>query len=356
MPSPKRVVNEAQQPKVSARDKLLSKAGKKSETAANKKSERPIINLGDAQTRDIATAVDRLTACVHMKKAVDGHEKAARRIVMPFGQHKTLELWIKNGNRTENIKLQTPAGASFILQAKDTITGVRGVRLPKNEDGEPIDVETHLGNHNVPAQLITRLMEEGEFVDEQVMTIPMVKLEKENKPLADRLIELIVAANDGGVTTKDGKKIKFTDEELSQLVEGAHDVTVKEGFLDRIVPHVRNAISGDEQQIVALSAVLDAIPPQWAVGSATQGINEKEIIGTILHKEPEQVTTPQAPVDHAAGNYTLRVTGLNIEIIRNSDKKPLATKKCKDGGHLENTIKKWQREPTALAEYISNNV
>jgi len=243
---------------------------------------------------------------------------------------------------------------------KDTLTGARGFRVPKDDQGTPIDIEQHLTNHGISTALIAKLQKEGEFVDVETMTIPMAKLEKENRTLADRLIDLIVAANEGGVTTKDGKKIKFSDDEMKSLVESAHDVTIKEGFLDRIVGHVAALASGEDAQVEMLDGILSAVPPQWAVGSVNPGLKEDVMVRTLLHDKPPEPEVPVSAVpvkavEHDATKYTLRVEGLKITVIRKSDNKELATKTCKDVGHAVNTVKKWQREPDALAGFIAEN-
>lgn len=349
---------------LSARDKLLKKAGTAApKPAAGKKKNRGAIIVGDTpETRIVGDAVDRLTAAVHVKKSVEGHEKAARAVVLPYVKRETLRLWVQQGGKAENPQVSTPTGSHFIMQVKDTLTGLRGFRVPKDETGQPIDVEQHLQNHGVSQELIERLKEAGEFVDQEVMTIPMARLEKENRDLADRLINLIVAANDGGVSTKDGKKIKFSDDEMGKLVEVAHDVTIKEGFLDRVVQHCATISREEDAQLELLDSILTAIPPQWAVGSVNPGLKEDVMVKTLLHSDPPEPAeapapkVPPKPVDHDAASYTLRVEGLKITVIRKKDDKELATKVCKDSGHVANTVKKWQREPDTLNAFITENL
>jgi hypothetical protein len=286
-------------------------------------------------------------------------------VLTPFCQRTTLREWIRNGVKTENIEFRTAAGASYIYQVKDTLSSeFRGFRLPK-KDGVPVDVETHLRNHGVPAELITRLVQEKEFVDKDVMVIPMAKLEKEKPALAERLITLILAASasEGGVKTKNGKgeTIKFTDDELAELVESAHDVTIQKDFLDRIVGHVRAVVKDNEEDAVeALEKVMAAIPPQWAYGSVKPGLNAESVIRELVTEsdddENEKAKKPEPKTEEFdTPKYTLRATGLEVEVIRKKDNKSMGKKTCDDAGHLRNTIKKWQNDANNLDAFVAEN-
>lgn len=350
----------------SARSKLFKKAGKKEAAKAAKKDDRPVVSLEG----EMASALDRYTASDKVVKAMKGHQGASKDQFLPFGKQKTFEEWIAHGGQTENIKFQTRGGASIILQVKDVLTGARrGFRVPKDEDGEPMDVKEHLRRHGVADALIERLVGNEEFVDTETMFIPMAKLEKDHPDLAERLINLIVAANEGGVTTKGGKKIKFSDEEMEHLVEAAHDVTVQAGFLGRIVPHVKAVSEDRTQQVEMLSAVLTAIPPDWAMGSVQPGLNQEEVLrsmmvesGTGDERTAAAVATatppPAPPSEHvvANGKYTLRVNDLQVTVIRNTDQRELAKKQCEDAGHVRNTIRQWREDSAALSAFISENV
>lgn len=342
---------------MSAREKLLGKAGKAAPKATAATKNRDLITVGDSpETRVIAQAVDRLTTLAKNVKVLQGHERAARAIAVPYLQGLVLDNWLDLGTKGENPKIQTPSGASFILQCKDTLSGARGWRLPKGDDGEPVDIKQHLINHGVSARLVDRLIEEEEFVDQQLMTIPIDKLEKENRPLSERLMEMIIAANEGGVKLPSGKTVKFSDAELSQLVETVHDVKMKENFLSRIVGHVKAVAEHEEEQKEFLQGILNAVPPQWAVSSVNPGMNEETVLREVI-REPAPVASPASaePKDHDAGPFTIRQEGFVLTVIRKTDNKKMATKKCKDGDHVENTIKKWQREPASLTGFISEN-
>ena len=170
----------------SARDRLLAKSGKKAEpTTASKKDDRPVVQL-EGNTAD---AVERYTAFDNARKTMEGQEKASRSLLMPVSQQKTIQFWIEQGRRSENIKFTTPAGSSYICQVKDTLSSAnRGFRVPKGKDGESIDVETHLLNHGVPVALTKRLIEEKEFVEKNVMSIQIAKLEESKPELAEKLM------------------------------------------------------------------------------------------------------------------------------------------------------------------------
>ena len=350
MPKPKITV---EQP-MSAKDRLLAKAKKTTPSAAKKKA-REIISLDNPEDKVIADAVDRLTAAVHARKAIEGHEKAAKAVVLPHVRSLILQDWIEQGRKTDNPRVQTPSGSSFILQCKDTLTGVRGFRVPKDDSGTPVDFRQHLESAGLPPNLIEEIS--SEFKDELVLSINMVKLEKEHASLAEKLMSLIAEAGAGGVTTTDGKKIKFSDDDMEKILDQNHDVTVEEGFLERSVTHCKAVAENQEEATDLLSKLLYAVPPQWAVGQANC-LKPEEGIVKMLREEPKVVAPTGPPVDHETPDqkYTLRMEGYDVKIIRNSDKKELAKKTCKDAMHTANTVNKWMREPDSLSGFISENV
>jgi hypothetical protein len=290
---------------MSAREKLLGKAGKAAPKTTAATKNRDVIMVGDdPETKVIAQAVDRLTTLAKNVKVLQGHEKANRAIVLPFLQQRVREAWLELGMKGENPKIQTPSGSSFILQCKDTLSGTRGWRLPKGDDGEPVDIKQHLVNHGVSAKLVDRLIAEEEFVDQQLMTIPIDKLEKDNRPLAERLMDMIVAANEGGVKLPNGKTVKFTDAEMAQLVEHVHDVKIKENFLTRIVGHVKAVANNEDEQAELLEGILNAVPPQWAVSSVNPGMNEETVLREVIREPVKEVVASGAPKDHDAGCHS----------------------------------------------------
>ena len=331
--------------------------------AARKKKPREIIELNKPDDAIYADAVDRLTAAIHARKAIDGHEKAAKALIMPYVRMIVLREWVEQGRKLDNRRVQTPNGSSFILQCKDTLTGTRGFRVPKTEQGDPIDIRQHLASNGVPEALIEKLMIDAEFKEELVIGVNIAKLEKEHRvrQCRNRCRSLIDAAGSGGVTTSDGQKIAFTDDDMEKILTQNNDVTVKEGFLERAVTHCV-AVAGDDQEAAAdmLIKLLSAVPPQWAIGQALC-LHPDEGIVRLLHEEPPAVKAEakaMPPVNHETPDkkYILRVEGFTITVIRVSDNKEVAKKTCKDAMHATNTIKKWQRDPASLSAFIAENI
>ena len=356
---------------MSAKDRLASKARQQPLPSTSKKKARDTISLGqttgdavsDEESKVIAEAVDRLCAAAHAEKAIKGHQEAARALVLPFTRLLVLTSWAEEGRKLDNPKFVTPSGSSFILQCKDTLSGPRGFRA-KGSDGRAIPVADYLRNYGVPDDLIEVLEKANEFKEEILLTINMPKLEKEKPAIASRLMDLILAANEGGVTDKDGNKIKFSDEELGMITERKNEVTVKDGFLERSISHVKSIAADDKNAAARLDVLLTAVAPQWAVSQAFCADPDKGILKLLHEKVPEKVTTaeeiakPSPPVNHttADGKHTLRVEGLIISIVRNSDKKEMGKKTCKDTQHLANSVRKWTTDPAALAVFIAENV
>jgi hypothetical protein len=342
---------------MSAKERLAAKARKKPATAAEAKTQRDTILLDQPEQAVIAEAVDRLTASTLAYNAFKGHKETSKSIVVPPLRMMLLKRWIAEGRQIDNPKFQTPSGCNFILQCKDTLTGSRGFRAPKDKDGDLVPMETHLASFGIPKKLIERLTESEEFKDETTLSVNFAKLEKDQPSLASRLMDLIDQANTGGVTTKDGKKIKFTDDEITLILEQNNDVTIKEDFLKRSVGHVKAVAEDDDEAVMLLDALLRAIPPQWAVGQ-TLCVNAEEMVVALLKKKNGEEKTDGAKlIEHETpdGKYTIRQEGTNLTIFRNADKKELCTKHCNDLDHAANGVRDWKTNPGKLMAFIADH-
>jgi hypothetical protein len=347
---------ESQQRPLTAKERLAAKA-KNVVSGGPKKKPRDIIELKDESLKVYADAVDRLAAASHAKKAIEGHLKAAQAIVVPYIRQQVLGEWIQQDKRTENPRVQTPNGSSFIFQCKDTLTGTRGFRVPKDEDGTPVDIRTHLASHGISDELIEQLMVAQEFVQEEVLGINMRVLEKNHPAVSEKILNLILAASEGGVTDSEGNEISFSEEEINVILEKNNDVTVKEGFLDRSIKHVKSVSDGEEEAQRLLERLLMAVPPQWAVGSVNC-LRPDETIQRLLHEEPPAAIPVQAPPEFketADGKYTIKTEGNVLTVYRKTDSKQLAKKICTDPMHATNTVKKWMRDPGSLLAYIAES-
>lgn len=337
---------------VSSKDRLLEKAQKVApKTTKAKKVEREIVILDKSEQIQM---VDRICSASNVKKAMEGHEKANKSAFGEIGFLHCLKSWIKNGHVTENPQFQTPSGSSFIYQMKDTISKFR---CPRNNEGNLVKMGDHLASKNIPEKMIDRLIKENEFVEETTMTIPIADIEKKKPELADKLFELILMASEEGVKScKSGKKvIKFDAEEIKQILQYNNDVTIKDGFMDRMVSHCKAiAPDDDEEALKLLQKLTDVFPPTPAYSSVSPGKDNDEIIKKMITEKPKEAEANRKE-SHDIGDFNVNVEVRKISIVRKRDGKEMATKDCKDNDHVNNTIKQWQRDTTTLDAYILSN-
>lgn len=351
MPTKRRPVEETQAPKtLSSKERLAQKSRQKVDIPASASKDRAVIQLKG----DIANMVDRLTAAIHAKKVMLGQEAACRAVVLPYAQQIHYALWMERGVRPESPQFITPSGSKFILQCKDTLCGVRGFKVPKGKDGKPVSVEAHLRANGVPADVIGRLKEKEEFNEEETLNINMPKLEKEHPNLHSKLMDLVLAANEGGVKDKDGNQIKFSDEDINRLIERNNEVTLKDDFIVRAAKYCKEGSKNDEDATARLKLLMTAIPPQWAVGS-TMCADPEGVVVRLLKEDEKKEVKPTA-ADFTIGKYTVKQAGLNLTVFRNSDNKELVKKECDDEDHVKNAIRKWQKDPATLDQFVADNV
>lgn len=349
------------EPVLSIKEQLAMKAKAKSTATAAKKSDRPVIELtyDDHETKLYAEQVDRFTAADAAKKGIDGLIKTAQAALKPYLITRVMQMWVDQGRKMDNPRVQTPGGSSFNFQVKDTLTGARGFKVPKDENGQPVPIEKHLAAHGVSKDLISNLKDSGEFKEQQVLGfVDMTKLETDQPVLAERLMALVLAANQGGVTTSKGEKIKFNDNELELILEQSNNITVKEGFLDRSVTYCKDVTDDPEVAVTMLQNLLTAVPPQWAFGQANC-LHPETAIAKLLSPETDGKVAPPPPappVEHDTGKFILRVTGTLITIVRRKDGKEVAKKQCKDDMHCKNSIRKFMENPASLDTYVADNM
>lgn len=338
----------------SFKEKMAAKVGTtKAPTPASAKKDRPIIVIDDALQSKV---IDRMASADLMVKTMKGHQEASKASFLPWGLSKVLFGWIKKGNPTENVQFQTPNGTSFILQIKDTL---KKFKTGWMEDGQPKTAEQFFTENNIPEVLIERLTEQNEFQTKDSMTIPIATLEKDNEKLCEKLFELIILANEEGVKSKNGKTtIKFSDDDLRQIIVNQKTISLKEGFLDRMVGHCKEVSATDDEALENLNNLFQVVNPTVAYSSIKVGTKHKEILEELINPDCETITLPAKEEIFATkdGKYTLKVKGTTIAVIRSSDNREMATKTCTDAGHVNNTIKKWQREPDSLAGFIAENI
>jgi hypothetical protein len=273
-------------PAASARDRLAAKATDvTAQTAAAE--DRETITAEDGAK---AEAIDQLCASLHAEKSVATRKAAARGFVLEWAIGLVLRRWVRAGRRLENPRFASPAGSNFILQCKDVVS--KPFRLKAG-----LTIRKYLEDAGVHPDLIGRLFAEKEFDEREVLTVNVPKLEEEAPALADRLMKLIVAAADGGVTTKDGEKIRFSDGDLGTIVQKMNQVSPKAGFLDRSIGHAQSTAADPEDAAKRLEKLLAAIAPQWAIGQPFCADPERGM-ARLLKAAPEASTsTAVAPVD-----------------------------------------------------------
>lgn len=344
----------ADAPKMSLKERLASKTKAKAEPKKKAASSHQTVLIDDPV---IADAIDKFLAASHAKKVAEGQEKTNKAILLPFVKSKRLhDMAVAGGSKIESIEYQTPSGSHFLLQCKDTISGVRGFRAPKDKDGNPLPIDQHLKSSGLPDALVSRLKNENEFKEELVLSISLSKMEKERPQLAEKLMSLIMAANEGGVTDKEGNKITFSDDDMDVMIDKNNDVTVEKGFLSRALGHCKAVSKNDDDCGNLLEKLLTAIPPQWAIGSQFSADPEGQL-AKMFAAAPQQEGAPKGPVDHKTddGKYTIHEDGKLLTVIRNSDSKEMGTKTCTDDDHVRNSVRKWKTEPANLASWIADN-
>ena len=339
-------------PKMSLKDRLASKTKSKAEPKAAAKKSHQVVLIDDPL---IAAAIEKFLAASHAKKVAAGQETVNKAILLPFVKSKRLrDMATSGGAKIESIEYQTPSGSHFLLQCKDTISGARGFRAPKDKDGNPLPIDQHLKSSGLPDALISRLQNENEFKDETTLSVNLSKMEKERPKLAEKLMSLIMAANEGGVTDSDGNKIEFSDDDIAVMIDKNNDVTVQEGFLGRALSHCKAVSKNDADCGALLEKLLTAIPPQWAIGSQFSADPEGQL-AAMLSAAPQEGA--KGPVDHKTddGKYTIHEEGMELTVIRNSDTKEMGKKTCTDSDHVKNSVRKWKTDPANLASWIADN-
>lgn len=338
---------------MSAKDRLMAKATKKTTETTEKKDKREVILVDNPE---MALVIDRLCSSANVKKSMEGHEKVSKATFQEYGLDICYKKWIDKGTIQENPKFQSPNGSSFNFQIRDTICGPRGFRVPYDEDGNPVNMQEFLAKENVPEELIGALIENNEFEEKQVMSIPISTLEEKNPDLAEKLFQLILLASEDGVkSSKNSKKtIKFDDEELKQILSYSTQVKLKEGLLSRLIVYCRE--TGKENAYKFFRKITSIFSPQITFGQTSIGNKHEEILSGMLSNTEESHTTTKRKESVDLGEFTANVDDKVINIMRKKDNQKVATKECADNDHVNNTLNKWKRFPDNLSKYILDNM
>jgi chorismate mutase len=302
----------------------LASMAPKLEPKAKSKSERPIIQLSD-QEQDV---LNEFLASTMVNKDVEAKKKALYAIVRPMLAKKYLFGWQALGTKPDNPRVPSDRG-SCLLEAKDK-TGK--FSLPEGNE----DFQTYLVSMGVPKvtakQIATKEVETKTVYD---VASPS-DLEETNPELANKLVSAII---DSG---------KFTQQEIKELITARQEVSLREGFLGRLVTYLPGP-DGAEERVTILDRLITAIKcVEYSIASVKWDGSLDEAYDSIRTANSRQEIMDVATGD---GLYRLTADGVTARIFKN--KKLVCEKQCKDNGHALNTVKKWQRDRQSLEASIA---
>lgn len=329
------------------KERLAAKATTK--TSGSKKKDKIVLAL----PKDLIQEADRLSAALHAKDSIIAHEKAARTVLMPALQRLVYGGWIQEGRKLDSPIVNTPCGNHFSVQCRDSISGPRGFKL---QGDNRKSVAEHLRDNNVPESIIEATKDD--FVEKLTVAVNIPKLEDSYPQLAEKLMEVILAACEKGVKVGD-KLIKFNDEESSKILEQVNEVKVKEGFLERSITYAKQIAPNPETAVETLFSLLRAVPPTWAI-SQNHCENPTVSIANLLKTPVTEEKEDAKPVDMETTDkkFVLRVQGSTVTVFKRKGASldEICKKSCKDNSHATNTAKKFIREPEALQAFIADSL
>ncbi len=338
-------------PVLTAEQRLAAKAKKAEPKAAASKDW--LVTLTEPQQIENAL---QFCAANHGSKVLDGKASAARAELQPSLIRIVAEEWIKQKRRMPNPKISTSeVNFNFVCADSD------GFSLKPDKDGNLRTADEHFAAYGVDP--IVRKVLSQEFEEKSGLSLELSKMKEKKPALYERVVNLLLVANEDGVYDKDGKPLdKFSDEEVNDMLVRNNAITCKEGFVDRLPTAVGGAFYDQTKAADQMVNVLTAL-------SAVNGLQWR--IGQVFVKDPAPLVQTMIAAPVVAGpqpEQTFTTSDKMYEIIVKDDtatlvkitdgvKKTIGTRKCANGyDHAINTAKLWQRDRGRLNEAITDMI